>query len=673
MGDGRIGIGKALSTPGHLEEGVMASLAAGASTLELTARELLEETDVLAHGTTTGLNAMITQTGARVGLLTTEGFESTLAIAKSNKIHGLTEEQLDRATTWDKPPLLVPRRRTRGIKGRIDAGGQEIEPLDELSVRSAVSYLRDHQCESIAVALLWSIANPSHEERVAEIIRESIPGAFVSISSRLAPRIGEYERTSTCVTDAYIAPLLVNYFERVEERLFAEGFHGLFAILRMGGGVLPARVARSRPVETLHSGPVGGVSGACVMGGVLGHHNIITTDVGGTSFDVGLVVGGEVLYSHKPMIERQALAIPVVDVASIGTGGGSIARFDPRLGVLRVGPQSAGASPGPACYGQGGHRATLTDAAVILGYVERLGDSMTLSREAAEAALVADVARPLGLNVQEAAEGVVAVACEQMHDLVRRATIQRGYDPTDFVLYGFGGAGPQYIYRFSQGLGVQDVVVPRLAAAFSAFGAAGSTITVSLERDVQSDSLEADSVRIESALEDLVSRAHEQLSTGVDKSFSGLGSIVTTRLVGLRFYRQLQRIDIELPDAPFTAALVPQLVDAFYDRYERLVGPGSANDNTPIELVSIQARVSLPIQPSMREYPHTSRPEPISRRDVWFDGEKISTPIFDWDHIGPDHALGGPALIESRETTIVIGTTMRIHTDLYTNVHFENI
>src|SRR6185437_4786965 len=405
--DGRLGVGKALSTPGHLEDGVLASVAAAATDLGTTVADLLAGTDVFAHGTTAGLNALLTGTGGRVGLLTTAGFESTLAIAKANKVLGLTEDDLERPTRWDKPPLLVPRRRTRGVGGRIDATGAELEPIDLAGARAAVDDLAAAGVDSVAISLLWSVANPVHEEALAEVVAGRLPGVHLSVSNRLVPRIGEYERTSTVVVDAYVGPLVADYLRRLEDRLTEAGFSGLFAVMRMGGGVLPGVLARRMPVHTLHSGPVGGVGGAAKAGAALGQPNVITTDVGGTSFDVGLVVDGQVLYSPRPMIERQALAIPVVDVTSIGTGGGSIAWFDPALGVLRVGPDSAGAAPGPACYGRGGTRPTVTDAAAVLGYVHRLGASLVLDRDAARRAISTGVAEPLGLSVEEAADGVV--------------------------------------------------------------------------------------------------------------------------------------------------------------------------------------------------------------------------------------------------------------------------
>jgi len=652
--DGRLAVGKALSTPGELEEGVLASLADAAARLDTTVGALLEATDVVAHGTTAGLNALLTRSGARVGLVTTAGFESTLAIAKANKIHGLTSDEFERPTQWDKPPLLVARRLTRGVGGRIDAAGEEVEPFDEKGARLALEELRDEGVEALAVSLLWSVANPAHERALAELAAEVLPGAHLSVSSDLVPRIGEYERTATVVLDAYVGPLVGRYLERLGTRLADEGFAGLLAVMRMGGGVLPVGIARRSPVQTLHSGPVGGVSAAAKVGAALGQHGVITADVGGTSFDVGLVVAGEVSYSTKPMIERQSLAIPVVDVTSIGTGGGSIAWLDPTLGTLRVGPQSAGADPGPACYGRGGERPTVTDAAVVLGWLDRLGSQLTLDHEAARRAVAAGVAAPLGRSLEEAADGVLQVACEQMRDLVRRTTLQRGHDPSDFVLYAFGGAGPQYAGRFGQGLGVSELVVPLLAAEFSAFGAVASDISVLAERDVVPRALTDRLDELDAALAGMVDDATAQLMAAAEGPLAGM-PVQMTRSVGLRFFRQVHRIDVAVPPGPVSPEVAAALLDEFRRRYERIVGEGTAHADTPIELVALTVTVAFPVEPVLPEAQRSSGTSvPIATRRAWFDGQWWDCPVLAWSDLPSGQQVVGPAFVESEQTTAIV-------------------
>jgi N-methylhydantoinase A len=652
---GQMAIGKALSTPADPAEGVIASLADAAARLGTDPIHLVRETDVFAHGTTIGLNALLTGTGAKVGLLTTQGFESTLAIAKANKVHGLPEGDLERPTRWNKPTLLVPRRLTRGIRERVDARGEIVEPLDCEDARRQVEALAAAGVEAVAVALLWSVAHPDHERQVAELVRAVMPRAHLSISHELVPKIGEYERTATVVVDAYVGPLVSSYLGRLDERLADLGFDGLFVLMRMGGGVLPVEMARRMPVHTLHSGPVGGVAAAAALGRHLGHHDIITTDVGGTSFDVGLVRRGDVLYAAKPMIERQALAIPVVDVTSIGTGGGSIAWIDPSLDTLRVGPASAGAVPGPACYGRGGELPTVTDAAVLLGYIDRLGGQLQLDLAAAHTAITRYVAEPLGLDTYAAADGVLQVACEQMRDLIRRTTVQRGHDPSDFALYAFGGAGPQYAGRYASGLGVTEVVIPGLAAEFSAFGAVASDLKATVEQDVPPGDLYESLPRLNDLLVQLETSARRQL----DRAEQYLRATarhdpVVTRTVGLRFYRQIHRIDVPAPPGPVDADVAKSLLAGFRTRYEEMVGPGTARAETPVEVVTVGVEVVLPVPLVLPRPRPVAAASPVRSRPAWFEGETRSCPVFRWHEVGAGQEVDGPAFIESDDTTVVV-------------------
>jgi N-methylhydantoinase A len=667
--DGRVAVGKALSTPDRVELGVMASLADVAGRLGTTLSDLLVGTDVLSHGTTVGLNALLTGTGARVGLLTTAGFESTLAIAKANKVHGLAEEEFQQPSRWQKPKLLVPRRLTRGVRERIDANGTVVVPLNVDDARRAVDELARLEVESVAIALLWSVANPVHERLLADVVRSRLPDVHLVLSSDLVPKLGEFERTSTVVVDAYVGPLVSAYLKRLEACLRAEAFRGVFVVMRMGGGVLPAELAAAMPVHTLHSGPVGGVSAASHLGRRLGHENVITTDVGGTSFDVGLVTGGAVLYSSKPMIERQALAIPVVDVTSIGTGGGSIARIDASMGALRVGPASAGASPGPACYGRGGVAATVTDAAVVLGYVDRLGGELELDVGAAFKAVQVGVAGPMGVDVYDAADGILQVACEQMHDLVRRVIVQRGHDPSDFVLYAFGGAGPQYVGRYAAELGVADVVIPVLAAEFSAYGAAASELKAAMEQDLVPGSLDRSAQRIDAALEHLEAAARAQLA-GSSMRLGGIEPTIV-RTVGLRYYRQLHRIDLALPAGSLDAAGLEALLAEFRLRYERLVGEGTARTETPIEAVTVGLELVVDVPRAMPPLRPIGVARPVRRRSARFDGAAVDCPVFRWDDVGAGQRIAGPAFVESEQTTVVIYPDQAATADRFGNVRIE--
>jgi N-methylhydantoinase A len=645
-GDGQLAVAKALSTPARVEDGVLAALRAAAPMLGTDLPGLLTSTDVLAHGTTVGLNALLTGTGARVGLLTTEGFTSTLAIAKSNKIGDLPVTDRHAPARWRKPELLVAAGDTAGVRERIDATGGVVTRLDEAQATAAIANLVARGVESLAVCLLWSPANPSHEERVRALAEELAPGVRVTVSSRLAARIGEYERMTTAVIDAYVAPLVSSYLERLEKELRELGFGGAFLVTRMGGGVQPAETARRQPINTLRSGPAGGVVAARQLGALAGFDNVIATDVGGTSFDVGLVIAGEPQYARRPTIGRLPVAVRAVDIDSIGTGGGSIAWIDDGLGALRVGPQSAAASPGPVCYGRGGTRPTLTDAAVVLGYVGRLGGALTLDCAAAERAIRQEIADPLGLTTEAAAEGIVQVACEQMHDLIRRSTIQRGHDPSEFALLAYGGAGPQYAARFAAGLGARAVIIPALAAGLSAYGALSGDLRVRAERDLRPQPLTDAIAEVENTLTELEPDVRRQLSAaGQD------GRLLVTRTAGLRFYRQLHRLDVAVP--PGTRA--DELVRRFHQQYERLIGPDTAPPGTPVEVVSVAVEAALPASVPT-PLPRGQAPgAPVRRAMAVFAGRRTECAVYRWADLGADQRIAGPAFVESPTTTAIIG------------------
>jgi N-methylhydantoinase A len=669
--EGTVALGKALSTPSAVEVGVLDSLRDAARGARRTLGELLAGTDVLAHGTTVGLNAVLTRRGARVGIVTTAGFESTFAIAKANKIIGLDERELRTPVRWDKPAALVAREAVVGVRERIDRNGDVVVPLVEADVAHAVDRLRALGVESVAVCLLWSVANPVHEQRVADLLSRVAPDLRVAVSSELAPRIGEYERMSTTVLDAYVGPLMSNYLARLEKLLRDEGFGGELLVMRMDGSVQPAALVGRAPVAALQSGPVAGVAAARMLGVRLGHPDVITADVGGTSFDVGLVVDGDVRHLPRPMIDRHPIALPVVDVTSIGTGGGSVVWLDERLGALRVGPDSAGADPGPACYARGGDRPTVTDAAAVLGYVTRLSGDLQLDVDAARRVLGEQIATPLGLTVEQAAEGVLEVAGEQMHDLVRRMTVQRGHDPRRFALYAFGGAGPQYVGRFARGLGVRAVVVPALASELSAFGAASSELRVSVARDIPPVVLADGIALIDQLVRELEASARSQMGASFTPG-EGRGRFEVRRSIGVRYHRQLNLVDVELPDHAVTSDDVPRLVQLFRERYERLVGEGTSNDETPIELVRVTVSLAAPAPDVRPTRPLAAEDaEPVGTRAAWFGGRRIDCPVHRWDALRAGDSVAGPAFVESSQTTVVVPEDLVASVDELGNIHLS--
>ena len=428
----------------------------------------LAEVSSFIHGTTTATNVVVERRGARVGLLTTRGFRDTLEIMRINR-----EFHYD--LQWSKPMPMVPRVLRYEVTERIDYRGRIVTPLDVEDVRAAVAQMRDAGVESIALCFLFSFVNSAHEEQARQIVTELWPEVPLSVSVDILPEIREYERTSTVVVDAFVKPVMEGYFQGLESGLKAKGLKYPISIIGSSGGILPIEEASRAPIKTVHSGPAGGVIGAAYLGKLAGYENLLAIDVGGTSFEVSLIEGGEPRRTTEAMIEWGIpLRVQQIDVNSIGAGGGSIASIDGG-GLLQVGPESAGAEPGPACYAHGGERATVTDAFVAAGWVDPsyfLGGHVRLDAQLARDAIDKDVAVPLGMDTSEAAIGVLRVVLASMVGAMQVVSTQRGYDPRDYTLMAYGGAGPVVATELARELSIGRVVIPRFPGAFCAVGGA---------------------------------------------------------------------------------------------------------------------------------------------------------------------------------------------------------
>ena len=475
LDDGSIEVAKRPSTPPEFSNGVINVV----ETID-KGRNVLTTLDYFYHGTTVATNAMITSSGVKIGFITTAGHRDALPMMRIiGRSAGRSEIELKQYSYSDKPAPIVPKSRIKEVHERVDYKGAIIVPLNEESARRAVRELKEEGVEGIGVCFLWSFKNRSHEQRMREIIHEEAPGLHVSISSEIVAAIKEYERSATTAVNAYVAPLLTAYLRKLERSLSERGLGSPLYVMQSMGGAMRAAESERRSVNTLSSGPAGGVVASRFLGGLLEQKNIICADVGGTSFDVGLVVDGEPIITSTSTVNQYTLLAPTIDIVSIGAGGGSVARVD--LGRLRVGPQSAGADPGPACYGRGGVQPTVTDANVVLGYIDPdyfLGGEFRLDRSLAFKAIEEKIAEPLGMSVRDAASGIIEIATHHMSDLIRKMTIERGYDPREFVVYGFGGAGPLHGGAFGRELGVKEVIFPlgNIASAFSALGLAVSDL-----------------------------------------------------------------------------------------------------------------------------------------------------------------------------------------------------
>lgn len=670
--EGSITQAKALSTPQDFSVGVLNSVQTAAEGLGLTLDDLMAEADAFLLGTTAAENALINRKLAKVGLLMTRGFEDTLVLTRGGygRWAGLSDEEIMHPVMTDKPPPLVPRKWTRGVRERSDSRGHIIVSVDEEDIDAAMKSLLDQGAESIGVCFLWSFRNPENETRAAAVIRERYPDVPVTLSSEIAPRIGEYERTSTVALNAGLAPEIQESLLGLEKRIADLGFKGRALIMQGYGGLLPIPKAADRSVSLIESGPAGGVIGSQFAGNLLGCPNIIGCDLGGTSFKVGVLTDGRYEYAWESTILRYHSLIPKIDIVSIGAGGGSIIWVEPRTNLPRIGPQSAGASPGPICYDLGGEEPTLTDVNLILGYIEPdyfLGGRMRLNRKKTEDLFRQKVADPLGMGVEEAASSVYRLVNAQMADLVRKVTVERGLDPRDYVLFSYGGAASIHAGAFSPELGVEKIVVPATASVNGAFGIVTANVTheypVTKHMPVPPDLDEVNRVYA-----DLEESAREEM----EREGFAQENIEFHRTVGLRFRLQMHEVITPVPPGRITEEVLEKVYAEFAELYERKHGKGSAYKEAGMEIISFQLRAvgRLP-KTELRMHEETGAdPEQalIHRRPVFFDGAKEDTGVYRYDLLTHGHEVTGPAIIVTPVTTIVVQPGQRASLDAYKNV-----
>jgi N-methylhydantoinase A len=675
--DGKVHVSKVPSSRPGTPDGVVAAMEAVASNAGLATSRFLESVQLLALGQTAGLNAVLTRSGAKAGMLATRGHGDAIMIGRAHqKTAGLSPTELMFPARFLKPEPLVPRALIRELAERIDYKGAVIAPLDKEEVRAAVRFLVDQGVESIAVSLLWSFKNDAHEQLIKSIIREGFPDIFVSLSSEVAPVIGEYERTATTVINSYVGPVLSRYVGQLTRILGGMGLRQAPVIMQSGGGVLAADEAAEQCVRTLNSGPIGGVVAAKFLGEMLGIEDIITTDVGGTSFDVGLLVGGIPIYARKPTVDQFDIAVPSVDIHSIGAGGGSVAWIEPATGLLHVGPEGAGADPGPACYGKGGTRPTVTDAAVILGYLDPgyfLGGSVKLDADKAIEAMQERICAITGQDVVEAAAAIFRIVNAQMADLIRKVVVEKGYAPGRFSLFVFGGAGPVHGIAYGAELGVRRIVIPAMSSALSAFGIAASDILYSESR---SDPMPApfDVTSVSSILDDLEQKAVAKLH----QSGAGMQAAIPQRWVSLRYRRQIHN-EVWLPlqhGNSLNTTDLEELSQAFEQRYEQLYGQGSAFREAGLELVSFRVDAcAVPPKPKVAEGALDGADPTAalkSERDVHFlKTGFVKGRIYDHGRLQAGNSIPGPAIIEAATTTVVIPPGFEAMVDRIHNIVIE--
>jgi N-methylhydantoinase A len=654
---------KTPTTPAEPAQGVGVALELAAGDLGMEAEALLGRVEYFGLGTTVATNALIERKGVKTGLITTRGFRDTLLMQRGmGQWSGLDADQVTHYSQRRLPAPIVPRPLIEEVTERLDYKGEVVVALDEDDVRRAVAALLEAGVEAIAVCLLWSFRDDRHEVRVGELVREAAPDLYLSLSSELAPLIGEYERTATTAMNAYLGPRVRAYMRDLGDSLGRRGLAGAFRIMDSGGGVITPEHCGREPVSILTSGPTGGVLASVKLAERLGIENVLTTDMGGTSFDVGMIVDGAAVVSPQQEVAGYHLLKPAVKVIAIGAGGGSIASVAD--GGLLVGPGSAGAEPGPVCYGRGGSEPTVTDADVALGVIDAgffLGGDFPLDREAAERAINDRVAAPLGISMQEAAAGIKSIADHKMADLLDTLTVGQGYDPRDFSVFAYGGAGPSHCHAFGGELGASSVIIPATATVHSAFGAVMSDLHVSTELSdlMHARSFEGAGEEIEAArIEEGFTRLEAEASRALVASGAEADQVACERFVDMRFRMQVHRLTVPAPDGPLGRAEVEELLERFDRQFKTVYGEESAYHEAGVELVSFRVQghgaIAKPAlaQLSREQQEDVSLPD----RTIYVQGfGELETSVHRGLTLRPGTEIEGPAVIEHPGTTIFVG------------------
>lgn len=646
---GRHVTSKALSTRADPAAGVLDALGLLADAVGTPLPELLAATTRFGHGTTIGTNAVLERRGARVGLVATAGHGDALTLMRGHgRVAGRSIEEVFSVHGSRLPaPLIVPGA-VLELHERVDARGDVVVALDvERAVREITELVRAHELDSVAIALLWSFANPAHEKALVDAMAGQ--RVHLSRSSAVSPRLGEFERTVATVINGYVGPACSSYLTTLAERLTAAGLRSPLLVMQSNGGVLPAQAAASTSLGTIDSGPAGGLTGVATLAAAHGHSRVVATDMGGTSFDIGLVLDGKPVLADENVIDQYTYRLPHLDVRTIACGGGTIARFDEATGGLRVGPRSAGSEPGPACYGRGGTEPTVTDADVVLGLLRPaafLDGRMPLDREAAVAA-VERLAKQLELSVEDTAAGILEINNMRAAALVRQQTLERGHDPRDFVLYAYGGAGPVHAFGYAAEIGVQEVVIPlgNGASTLSAYGIASGDAVLYRELE-RSFIAPFDGAALATAV------AEVEAAVRADLAAAGVTGEVHVEVEALMRFREQLMHSLEIPVAlPAGQDTGAALLAAFDAEYVRRYGSGGTALFQAVEVFALRARASVA---AALPKPRTSASDSASTTtgDVFWPGLGWTATAV---HTGvPAATVTGPALVELAHTTIAV-------------------
>ena len=654
---------KTASTPNDPSEGLMTGLNEAASAHDLSLSDFLASADMIIHGSTVATNTLVERKGAKVGLITTDGFRDLLGMRE-----GLKEDRYNLRMTPVVP--LVPRYLRAEVPERVKADGKVKVALDEDALNKALDGLKDEGVEALAVCFLFSYLNSDHEDRVGEIIQDKFPGMYTSLSSQVIPQVKEFDRLSTTVINSYVGPVLGRYLESLQERLTSYSQAGDFLIMQSNGGVAPIEDSSRLAVRSILSGPAGGVSGAAAYGRLSSSANIIAFDMGGTSTDISLIENGEPHMSTEKFEAGWKISVPMIDIHTMGAGGGSIASVG-LGGIMQVGPESAGAVPGPASYGKGGDLPTVTDANLALGYLDPgnfLGGNAKLDRSLAEKAVAGHVAQPLGLSMIEAAEGISTVVSTSISEGVRLMSVQRGVDPRQFTMMAFGGAAGLQAGKVARQLQVEKVIIPAAAAVLSAHGMLSTDLKYDYSRSYPAALLGIDLDAVKGIVSGMESEGRDKLlGQGVPES-----DIEVTVSADMRYLDQIYEVNVPLPSlAQDPAACLDQWAANFHNRYQELYSYSQSEQE--IRLVTLRATVvgRLPkLDPPPLDTGNTGPPKEKSRRDIYLGGW-VEAPVYEIGDLSPGSSITGPAILESDFTTVLVEARDSVTIDAYGGIELQ--
>tara|TARA_B100001105_G_scaffold37893_1_gene27023 strand:- start:496 stop:2583 length:2088 start_codon:yes stop_codon:yes gene_type:complete len=657
---GNIKIYKTPSTPDDPTKAIEDGLKIISEDLEINPSDIISQSDLCINGTTVGLNALIQHKGSPVGLICTEGHEDSIEIRLGHKEDGYRYDP-------DYPPavMLSPRFLRKGIRERILSNGKVKISINEDDVREACKIFVDEGVNSIAISFIWSVLNPSHEIIAEKIVREMMPNALITVGSRLYPQIREYTRTSTAVTNAYLSPTLKSYVSAINEYFISLGGENNVRYFQSNGGLATGDVMTDRSVYAINSGPASAPIAGLSIANPFKYKNVITVDMGGTSFDITLTKGGSTNLNKNVDFLRYRIGVPMIHVETLGAGGGSIAWID-EMGLLQVGPQSAGANPGPACYSKGGEKPTVSDANLVLGYLNPdglIGGKLPLNYENAFSSIEKNIAKPLGMEVEKAAYGIFTIVNSNMVNGIRRVTVERGYDPRDFVLVAGGGATGAHITALAKEMGIDTVIVSKLSSGLCAYGQIISDVKYNYMATIPTrlDSIKA-AEKINKTFKEIESKGIEHLNKdGFEEK-----KINTYRSLEMRYVGQIHECTVNIDFFEITEETLQNIKEAFHNRHEELYT--YSEKDSPVELVNIEStiygRIDRPNYSELENKGQINDALKISRNLIFSEkGNVLKTPVYDGNKLSPGNLIDGPAVVEEDTTTLVIenGWFLELH------------